>query len=184
MLKNLSGNLHLTLGALMLLKLPECREWLTSKAAFIQGGDLVMGAELVEVPRDSIFFSFENIRELPDMSLKELLKSQFGGTYVTSYELVKAYCNDSEQFTSFSRQAWYPFFRTIRNSIAHDFHFELPLKSSKRGRVVDNLVESNWNGRSITSNLEGQLIPISFLGWNGMWEMIIELQSFVDRALT
>ena len=109
--------------------------------------------------------------------IKDYILLAFRSLIVNSYELIKNYCERTNQMSTFTSQPWYQFFRTIRNTLSHDLHFDVP--KAKDG----SFIESEWKGRKITGSLDGTLMPIAFLGYDGMYEMYLELAQFAQSQL-
>jgi len=108
------------------------------------------------------------IKEFLTMLLRALLKE--------SFELVRDYATNSKQDSLFRSQPWYQFARIIRNCVSHDFHFRFTAHDHK-------LLPVSWKGRTITSALDGQSLPIAFLGYDGAWELFCELERFAVSTL-
>ena len=109
--------------------------------------------------------------------LKEFLKSNFRNLLTVSWEIVGDYCKNTRQDPKLRNQPWYQFFRIIRNSLSHDFRFNVP--KDRAG----NFLTATWKDRIITGADHGNLIPLSFLGWLGYWELYLELYFFVKNKL-
>ena len=109
--------------------------------------------------------------------IKDFVLIAFRTLIVNSYELIKAYCERTGQMALLTAQPWYQFFRTVRNTISHDLHFDIPRRKD------GSFIESEWNGRKITAALDATAMPIAFLGYDGMYEMYLELEQFARTIL-
>ncbi len=93
-----------------------------------------------------------------------------------SFELIKDYCNDSNQSTSFKAERWYQFARIIRNCLSHNFKFEFNAYDRR-------LLPVTWKARTITLQMDGQHLELGFFGYVEAWELFQEFQEFVDNSL-
>ena len=57
------------------------------------------------------------------IALKEFLKSQIRALIKESFELVKNYCDETNQDSKLKTAPWYQFARIIRNCLSHNFKF-------------------------------------------------------------
>lgn len=101
--------------------------------------------------------SFDGFAEtLENKAFRELVISNFGKmairTFVKEYvELVKSYCEISNQLNLFRRQPWYQFARIIRNCLSHDmiFHFNKHDLSMLPVSFRDSVIDVGHDGKSL-----------------------------------
>lgn len=111
-----------------------------------------------------------------DEACKEFLKMLQRALIKESFEVLKTYCRDTGQSAALTAQQWYQFARLIRNCISHSFEFEF-------SRYDKALLPIQWHGRMLTAALDGQPMPIAFLGYDGTWELFAEFQGFAENHL-
>ena len=91
-----------------------------------------------------------------------------------SWELIVAYCNQTGQYGKLLAEPWHEFFRIIRNSLSHDFRFNLP-----RARKTQKLITGTWNGRTLRNRTTVSSFQCLFsVGLNRNWiKKIVQLKS-------
>ncbi len=60
--------------------------------------------------------------------------------------------------------------------MSHNFRFQF--KQFDR-----TLLPLEWNSRRITEQMNGHFVPIDFLGYDGVWELFRELETFAIESL-
>lgn len=165
-LANAKNNYVLGLAAMSLFAEPSSVEHLRKSHASFGGYTVKFDqvAALLATQADSQVA----LKEFLTMLLRALLKE--------SFELVRDYAQDSNQEALFRAQPWYQFARMIRNCLSHDFHFRFTPQDLKQLPVT-------WSGRTIDAQLRDKPLPISFLGYDGAWELFHELEQFAGTAL-
>ena len=116
-------------------------------------------------------------REDKEIALKEFTKMLLRALVKESFELIKDYCDVSKQTSSFTSQLWYQFARMIRNCLSHNFRFEF--RSHDKA-----LLPVSWKGKTITREMDGSYLELSFFGYIEAWELFTEMSYFAERALT
>ena len=111
-----------------------------------------------------------------EIAIKEFLTMLIRALLKESFELVRDYAKVSKQDTMLSAQPWYQFARIIRNCISHNFHFRLTPYDKEKLPVT-------WNSRIIDSPLQDKPLAISFLGYDGTWELFKEMEQFALGSL-
>ncbi len=111
------------------------------------------------------------------IAIKEFVKMLIRALIKESFELIKAYCEDTGQRTVFTSVSWYQFARMIRNCLSHNFKFEFRPNEK-------NLLPARWRARTITVQMDGQHLELEFLGYLQTWEMFHDFQQFVEDRLT
>ena len=112
-----------------------------------------------------------------EIAVKEFLTSQIRALIKESFELIKDYCDDTNQTAVFKSQCWYQFSRMIRNCLSHNFRFEF-------NKYDKSLMPVNWNNRTINLAMDGQHLKLDFFGYVETWELFREYQTFVENSLT
>jgi hypothetical protein len=121
-------------------------------------------ADLLRIPKDR------------EIAVKEFIKMLLRALIKESFELIKDYCDTSNQTPSFTGQSWYQFARMIRNCISHNFRFEF--------RNYDrSLLPVSWKGKSITSSMDGTYLQLSFFGYVEAWELFKEMEALAKNTL-
>lgn len=111
-----------------------------------------------------------------DIAVKEFLTSQIRALIKESFELIKNYCDETKQDSTFKAESWYQFARMIRNCLSHNFKFEFR-KYDKR------LLPVSWKGRTIDASMDGKHLELKFFGYVETWELFMEYQTFVYNQL-
>lgn len=162
-LTNARNNYVLGLAALSLFTSAEALEHL-KKSNVTFGGytvEFAQVARLLENKEDRETAT----REFVTMLLRALVKE--------SFEMIKDYCENTNQSAAMKSQPWYQFARLIRNCISHNFNFEFN-PCDKRVLPV------TWNSRIITIAHDGQPLPLSFFGYVEAWEIFKEFDTFAS----
>jgi hypothetical protein len=131
------------------------------------------GGYTVQFDQVSFLLASEADRQV---ALKEFLTMHIRALLKESFELVRNYAEDSKQDALFRSQSWYQFARLIRNCISHDFHFRFTAHDIKEMPVT-------WKTRTIDANLKDKPLAISFLGYDGTWELFREMEQFAIGSL-
>ncbi len=111
-----------------------------------------------------------------NIAVKEFLMMLMRSLIKESFELIKDYCNDSNQSTSFKAERWYQFARIIRNCLSHNFKFEFSAYDKR-------LLPVTWKARTITLEMDEQPLEVSFFSYVEVWELFEEFQGFVENRL-
>ena len=89
------------------------------------------------------------------IAIKEFLTSQIRSLIKESFELLKNYCNETKQDSTFKAETWYQFARMIRNCLSHNFRFEF-------NKYDKNVLPVSWNRRTIDSTMDGKHLELNF----------------------
>jgi len=108
------------------------------------------------------------LNEFAKMLMRTLLKE--------SFEHIKDYCEESDQYASFKSEHWYEFGRLIRNFLSHNCIFEFNKYDRERLPVT-------WKDRTITIEMNKQTLDRDFFGYVQTWELFQEFQDFVANRL-
>lgn len=111
-----------------------------------------------------------------EIAVKEFLTSQIRALIKESFELIKNYCNETNQDSKFKTEPWYQFARIIRNCLSHNFKFEFR-------RYDKTLLPITWKSRSIDASMDGKYLELKFFGYIETWELFMEYQKFVENEL-
>lgn len=165
-LENAKNNYILGLAGISLFASPEAYP-------ILEKGHAAFGTYTVEFTQVVRLLRNATDREI---AVKEFLTSQIRALIKESFELVKDYCDGTGQAVLFKSEPWYQFARMIRNCLSHNFKFEF----NKHDR---GLLPVSWNGRTITSAVDGQPLKLDFFGYVETWELFREYQTFVQHRL-
>lgn len=165
-LTNAKNNYVLGLAALSLFASPDAYPILERNHAKFGGYSITFDqvANLLRRPADR------------DIAVKEFLNSQLRALIKETFELLKDYCDETNQIGIFKAEPWYQFARIIRNCLSHSFRFEF-------NSYDKSLLPVLWKHRTIESNMDGQHLKLEFFGYPEAWELFIEFQEFVSRRL-
>ena len=111
-----------------------------------------------------------------DIAIKEFLNSQIRALIKESFELIKNYCNETNQVPTFQGEPWYQFARMIRNCLSHNFRFEFK-------KYDKSLLPVSWKNRTIDSTMDGKHLELIFFGYVETWELFTEYQDLVANRL-
>ena len=111
-----------------------------------------------------------------DISIKEFINSQFRAFIKESFELIKNYCDESNQDHKFKAESWYQFARMIRNCLSHNFMFNFYGCEKK-------LLPVTWGKRTIDVSMDGKPLELKFFGYIEVWKLFMEYQNFVNNKL-
>ena len=114
--------------------------------------------------------------ENQDIAIKEFLTSQIRALIKESFELIKNYCNETNQVSTFKAEPWYQFARMIRNCLSHNFRFEF-------NKYDNSLLPVSWKNRTIDSTMNDKHLELIFFGYVETWELFTEYQDFVANRL-
>ncbi len=110
------------------------------------------------------------------IAVKEFLTSQIRALIKVSFELIKNYCDETNQDSKFKAEPWYQFARIIRNCLSHNFKFEF--------RKYDKtLLPVTWKSRTIDASMDGKHLELKFFGYVETWELFTEYRDFVSNRL-
>ncbi len=108
------------------------------------------------------------LNEFAKMLMRTLLKE--------SFEHIKDYCEETDQYAAFKSEHWYEFGRLIRNFLSHNCIFEFNKYDRERLPVT-------WKDRTITVEMNKQTLGRDFFGHVQTWELFQEFQDFVENRL-
>ncbi len=110
------------------------------------------------------------------IALKEFLKMHMRTLMIESFEHIKAYCQNTDQYAAFKSQNWYEFARLIRNFLSHNCRFEFNKYDRDRLPIT-------WNEKTITVEMDKKSPDFSFFGEVETWELFQEFENFVHDTL-
>ena len=123
--------------------------------------------------------SFTNVFEKPrdlEHAIKEFMRGATRAVVSETWELVNDYTKNSETHKLLKSQPWYHFIRLIRNALSHNYKFVF--KSFDR-----DLLPIYWNGKTISGEMEGMEIQTDVIGYDGIWDYLNELDTFITEIL-
>jgi len=121
---------------------------------------------------DRLEFNKEERREILDNFHKVFLRF-----YIReSFELIKDYCEKTNQLVLLRKQAWYHFARLIRNCLGHNFKWVFkPYDKS--------LLPISLRTLTITEEMEGKPLSLDFFNQSHAWNLHTDMSLFVKNQL-
>lgn len=110
------------------------------------------------------------------ISLGEFNKMLMRTTLKESFEHIKDYCQDTNQYPLLKKQNWYEFARLIRNFLSHNCRFIFNKYDRERLPI-------KWKSLEITEELHGKSLEVSTFGNIETWELFQEFETFVENEL-
>lgn len=110
------------------------------------------------------------------IALTEFNKMLMRTTIKESFERIKGYCQDTDQFDKLKAEPWYEFVRIIRNFLSHNCCFIFNKYDRQRLPV-------KWKDFEITEDLHGGGLGEKVFGNIETWELFQQLENFVQRRL-
>lgn len=106
---------------------------------------------------DQIIYIYKNDKNNYLYDLEQYFKFIRRNIFIEIFETVKAYSKNNDCFDDLKNENWYDYYRVIRNSLTHDFHFrfnqsdmqKLPLTYS--GSTIDaSMQDLDFTGLFLT----------------------------------
>jgi len=165
-LTNAKNNYILGLAVISLFSSPEAYPILERNNAKFGGHSVSFNqvANLLRKPTDR------------DIAVKEFLNSQLRALIKETFELLKDYCDETNQSAILKAQPWFHFARIIRNCLSHNFRFEF-------NSYDKSFLPLSWNRRTIESSMDGQHLKLEFFGYPEAWDLFTEFHTFVSNRL-
>jgi hypothetical protein len=108
--------------------------------------------------------------------LAEFNKMLMRTTIKESFEHIKEYCQNTNQYPLFKKQPWYEFARIIRNFLSHNCRFIF-------NRFDQERLPIKWHQLQITEELQGKGLGNNVFGNIETWELFQEFEEFVENNL-
>ncbi|MGD9110217.1 MAG: hypothetical protein PVG93_04705 [Phycisphaerales bacterium] len=120
----------------------------------------------------------ELLRKAPDrgIALNEFNKMLMRTTIKESFEHIKEYCQDTNQFPLLKSEQWYEFARIIRNFLSHNCRFIFNKYDRERLPI-------KWKDFEITEELHGGGLGEKVFGNVETWELFQQFEDFVQHRL-
>ena len=93
-------------------------------------------------------------------------------TVKEAYELIKNYCETTDQYDNFIMQPWYPYLRLLRNPLSHDFIFNFK-------KYEKTLLPATWRGRTITAEMNGSPLRIHLVDDEAVYLLLEDMEKFI-----
>ena len=178
-LRHCRNSALLTLAAMQMIN-SNLSEVLNDKLIVITPNEMIFNAgqadrkgKRYEVNLGQIATEFRSNQPRLVESLEELWKFVRRNLCKESFEVTKAYANSVGCFSALQAASWYPYARTVRNSISHDFHFRFTARDLSRLPVT-------WNGRIIDASMHGKDLTNDLLDPYTSWSLHDEMVAFVN----
>ena len=118
---------------------------------------------------------FENPKVL-DYALKEFMRGAMRAVISETWELTDNYCKMNNTHDLLKSQPWYHFIRLIRNALSHNYKFLFkPFDKT--------LLPITWKGKTISKEMEGEEIQFDVIGYDGTWDYLNALDTFIMDKL-
>ncbi len=108
--------------------------------------------------------------------LNEFNKMLMRTTIKESFEHIKEYCQDTNQFPLLKSEPWYEFARIIRNFLSHNCRFIFNKYDRERLPI-------KWKDFEITEDLHGGGLGEKVFGNVETWELFKRFEDFVQHKL-
>lgn len=108
------------------------------------------------------------VEQLHITILRSLIKELF--------EVLKTYCESTGEKNLLKSQEWYQLWRVIRNGFSHDFCFRFNEHDKK-------FLPISWKGIEVRDDMHKKKITTGHFPYNKVWELINEVESFVQYKL-
>lgn len=92
------------------------------------------------------------------------------------FEILKTYCKSTGETELLKSQEWYQLWRIIRNGFSHDFCFRFSAHDKK-------FLPISWKGIEIRADLDSKNITTGHFPYDKIWELIDEVENFVQHKL-
>jgi hypothetical protein len=109
--------------------------------------------------------------------ISEFNKMLMRTTIKESFEHIKDYCQDSEQYEAFKSQQWYEFARIIRNFLSHNCRFIFNKYDRERLPI-------SYKDFEITEDMHNGGLGEMVFGNVETWELFNEMEGFVKENIT
>jgi hypothetical protein len=110
----------------------------------------------------------------------EFAKMILRNLFISSFEIIKKYCEETEQKVMMEGQSWYNFGYHVRNCIGHDWKFDFKRTSSRR-------FPAKWRGKEIIRQWgepgKERAWDLRFFGFDDAWQMVKEMELFANILL-
>lgn len=110
------------------------------------------------------------------LALTEFNKMLMRTTIKESFEHIKEYCQNTNQYPLLKQQKWYEFARIIRNFLSHNCRFIF-------NRFDQQRLPIKWHNLEITEELQGRGLGDNSFGNIETWELFREFEEFVKSEL-
>jgi hypothetical protein len=108
--------------------------------------------------------------------LSEFNKMLMRTTIIESFEHIKEYCQNTNQYPLLKQQNWYEFARMIRNFLSHNCRFIINKYDRERLPI-------KWGDIEITEQLNGRGLEAGVFGNIETWELFQQFTDFVVTRL-
>jgi hypothetical protein len=108
--------------------------------------------------------------------LGEFNKMLMRTTIIESFEHIKEYCQNTNQYPLLKKQQWYEFARIIRNFLSHNCRFIINKYDRERLPI-------KWNDIEITEQMHGRGLDAGVFGNVETWELFQQFVTFVEKEL-
>jgi hypothetical protein len=153
---NIKSTYILTLAALRLFDQPEARPFIDKYFSSVE-------------PPYNLIFTKEESKEFAQ---KEFYKMALRATIKEFFEMIKNYCEKTNQYDKFTNQPWYPYLMLLRNPLSHDYIF-------KFNKYEKQFLPATWRGRTISSDMDGTPLRVELMDDKAIYELINDVEEFI-----
>ena len=107
------------------------KDWVQMFNQYVGPGALTINDYTFERNPKELVEKYKNPAMIQDSSLN-IIRLGMKDMLSMSFEMIKNYCNETEQFEILKKFPWYNFSRLIRNSFSHNFKFDFTLRYGKK----------------------------------------------------
>jgi len=120
----------------------------------------------------------ELLKKAPDhgIVLGEFNKMLMRTTIIESFEHIKEYCQNTNQYPLLKQQEWYEFARIIRNFLSHNCRFIINKYDRERLPI-------KWGNIEITEQMNSRGLEAGSFGNIETWELFRQLENFAVSKL-
>ncbi len=111
-----------------------------------------------------------------EIAIKEFILGLYRALLKESFGLISTYASATEQEPTFKGADHYHFWRMVRNSISHDAHWRF-------SRFDLSLLPLEWRGVRMKADMQDQPFRIDFLGYDGMFQLYLDMAEFAETSL-
>lgn len=121
----------------------------------------------------------ELLKKAPEhgIVLNEFNKMLMRTTIIESFEHIKEYCQNTNQYPLLKQQEWYEFARIIRNFLSHNCRFIINKYDRERLPI-------KWGKLEITERVHGKGLEAGSFGNIETWELFQQFETFVQNNLS
>jgi hypothetical protein len=157
-----------------LLRLPACHDLLDLVVPEFPGIGRVPGDQIAEALRE------------PEKRVhlrRELIKWLHRSYYRDAYQVVREYCEDTNQLPTLRSQSWYQFARLMRDCLSHNFRLDLGDYVNRGLLPIEWECQASGKKVTITQDMDGTALRFEQFFLTEAWELVQQMKGFVEQDL-